>query len=98
LLYPIGIGPLRPPGFTHRNLIDVARHIWLHLPNIEPLQSLILHICVQWDGDILTCHPISKMQISVIANARSGSPRTLRQKSGGIGRNREAFLDTTRRN
>ena len=37
LLHPIGTRPLRPLEVTHWNLIDVARHIWLDLPNIEPL-------------------------------------------------------------
>jgi len=77
LLHPIGTRPLRPPGVTHQNLIDVTRHIWPHLPDVEPLRSPILHVHVKRDGDILIHHPIPKLQIGAADHSRSGPPSDL---------------------
>ena len=58
LLHSVGARPLRPLDVAHGDLINVACHIWLHLWHIEQSLCPILHIHVQWGGDVLTSHPI----------------------------------------
>ena len=74
LLHPIGARSLRSLGIAHGNLINVACHIVFPLWHVEPLLHPILHICVQWCGDVLANHPIPKPQLCVAYDPRSRPP------------------------
>ena len=47
LLHPVGAGPLRPLGIAHWDLVYITRNKRLHLPDIKPFRSPVLHICVE---------------------------------------------------
>ena len=42
--------------------------------HVEPSLCLILHVCVQWDSDVLPNHPILQLQLRATHNPRSRSP------------------------
>ena len=64
----MGTGPLRPLGVAHWELINIALHIRLHLPDVEPSTGPVLHIHVQLDGDVLTHHPVQQLQIGAASH------------------------------
>ena len=80
LLHPIGARSLQPPGVANGDLIHIACHIRLHLWHVGPSLRPVLHNCVQRGGDVLTHHPVLKLQVHAAYDPRSRSPRAFKQK------------------